>query len=289
MARLAVLAAGWLGLGALSLQVEAPLGKVAVWLIAGFFVNGVIQLDHEAWHGNLFKRRRHNAAFGHLVSLLAGIAYEPLRHDHLAHHRYNRTERDPDAYNAGRRSLSTTLLYYGVVLFGLPLSVLYFNFIYPWQHFDRRALRRHAFTLLGFCLFYPALFWLLWRLGALRTAAHLWLFPVLLASPWNGLKSIADHHANDWRGNRFRTATTARSNWVVTVLWSGLNYHLDHHLFPRVPGYNLPALHRRIRPVLLARGAPVFDSYLGVMIGALRAGPLIIDRDVELTRLRRAV
>ncbi|MEJ7730862.1 MAG: fatty acid desaturase [Polyangiaceae bacterium] len=285
-ARLAVLLAGWVGLGVASLHTGSWPLRVLCWLAAGFFVNGVIQLAHESWHDNLFRRRWQNALFGWCVGLLAGLAHEPLRHDHLAHHRYNRTERDPDAYNAGR-SPASVVLYYAVVVFGLPLSILYFNLVYPWQHFPRAALRRHACVLVAMGIFYAALFVVLRRSGLLGAAAHLWLLPVLFASPWNGLKSIADHHANDWRGSRFRGATTARSNAVWTWLWSGLNYHLDHHLFPRVPGYNLPALHRRIRPVLLERGAPIYDGYLAVMVAALRAGPMDIEGKVELTDLRR--
>ena len=66
-----------------------------------------------------------------------------------------------------------------------------------------------------------------------------------------------------------------------------LRHHLDHHLFPRVPGYNLARLHARLRPVLLAHGACVFDSYLQVMWRALLAGPSLVDEDVRLVTLER--
>ncbi|MDY7224926.1 fatty acid desaturase family protein [Hyalangium rubrum] len=277
----------WL-LAALALvQVESLWAKVPLWLLAGGAVMGLIQLDHDAWHENLFPKSWQNRLFGNLLSLLVGIAYEPMRHDHLAHHRWNRTEKDPDAYNAGRRSLGLSALYYATVLFGIPLSLVYFNVLYPVQHFDRARLRRHVCVLLGYAVFYTGLFWLLADHGLVRVAVECWLVPVLFASPLNGLKSISDHHANVWRGGRFHTATTVRSTRLVTFLWNGLNHHLDHHLFPRVPGYNLARLHARLRPVLLAQGAPVFDSYLQVMWSALRAGPSLVDEDVRLVTLER--
>jgi fatty acid desaturase len=277
----------WIAAAVAIASTESLWVKVPLWMLAGGAVMGLIQLDHDAWHDNLFPRAWQNRLFGNALSLLVGIAYEPMRHDHLAHHRWNRTGKDPDAYNAGRRSLGLSALYYATVVAGIPLSLIYFNVLYPLQHFDRAALRRHGLVLLGYGVFYVGLFWFLAEHGLVRVAVECWLLPVLFASPLNGLKSIADHHANVWRGDRFHTATTVRSTRIVTFLWNGLNHHLDHHLFPRVPGYNLARLHTRIRPVLLAQGAPVFDSYLHVMWRALLAGPSVVDEDVRLVTLER--
>ena len=261
--------------------------KLPLWMLAGWAVMGLIQLDHDSWHDTLFPKPWQNRLFGNGLSLLVGIAYEPMRHDHLAHHRWNRTDKDPDAYNAGRRSLGLCALYYATVLLGIPLSLVYFNVLYPLQHFEPARLRRHALALMGLGALYALLFWLLARHGLVRGAVECWLLPLLFASPLNGLKSIADHHANTWRGDRFHTATTVRGTPLITFLWNGLNHHLDHHLYPRVPGYNLARLHARLRPELLARGAPVFDSYLEVMWRALLAGPTVVDEDVRLVTLER--
>ena len=279
----------WLGAGLGLAVTDAWYFTLPLLAVAASGVMGLIQLDHEAWHGNLFNNRRGTRVFGEALSLLVGIAFEPLRHDHLAHHKYNRTARDPDAYNAGRRSFGLTLLFYAVVVLGLPLSVIYFNILYPLQHFNDAELRRHARVLAGYAFFYTLLFSALVHEGALGLAVEVWLLPILLASPLNGLKSIADHFNNVWNGDRFHTATTARGGRLVTFLWNGLNYHLDHHLYPRVPGYNLPALHVHLRPTLLAKGAPVYDSYLKVMLGALRAGPVIVDEHVPIVGVQRRV
>lgn len=284
--KLALLVAAWVGLGWAVLAVSWW-ARIPLWLAMGFAINGLVQLAHETWHNNLFGRRWLDTAAGSALGLLVGIAHGPLKHDHLAHHLYNRTERDPDAYNAGRRSVGLSALFYAVVVFGLPLSVIYFNVLYPIQHFERRALRRHWLVLVAYALGYALLWWGLSRAGLVREAVLVWIVPVLFTSPFNGLKSIADHYANDWRGTRFRTATTVRTNRVVTYLWNGLNYHLDHHLFPRVPGYNLPALHQHLRARLEAEHAPVYDGYARVMWRALAAGPLVVDEEVTLVTLQR--
>lgn len=284
--KLGVLIGAWVGLGGAVLAAPAWLW-LPLWLLMGFVINGLVQLAHETWHGNLLPRRWHNTVAGTLLGLVVGIAHGPLRHDHLAHHRYNRTERDPDAYNVGRRSFWPTALHYAIAALGLPLSVIYFNLLYPVQYYDRPALRRHALVLLGYVAVHVIVWWWLADAGLVRAALLVWVVPVLLTSPWNGLKSLADHYANDWRGTRYRTATTVRTHRLITYAWNGLNYHLDHHLFPRVPGYNLPALHARIRPALEARGAPLYDGYAKVMIAALLAGPMVVDEDVRVVTLER--
>lgn len=284
--KVALLVGAWAGLGWAVLAAPAW-AWLPLWLAMGFVINGLVQLAHETWHGNLLPRRWQNTLAGTLLGLVVGIAHGPLRHDHLAHHRYNRTERDPDAYNVGRRSFWPSVLHYAIVILGLPLSVIYFNVLYPVQHYERRALVRHGVVLLGYIAAHAMVWWLLVQAELVHAALWVWIVPLAFASPFNGLKSLADHHANDWRGTRYRTATTVRTHPLVTYAWNGLNHHLDHHLFPRVPGYNLPALHARIRPALVARGAPLFDGYARVMVAAVLAGPLVVDEDVRLVTLER--
>lgn len=284
LAKLLLLVVLWLGLALAARCCPSLLGRVALWLAAGFFVNGLVQLAHDSWHGNLLPWRPANDLLGHLLSMLCGVSFPAARHDHLLHHRHSRTARDPDAYNVGRRSLGLVVLFYAVVLFGLPLSIVFFNVIYPVLHFDRRDFAAHLRTLLAYGAVYALLFTWVTRAGQWGTVLELWFLPVLFASPFNGLKSIADHHHNQWNGPRHLIATTTRSNALIAFFWNGLSYHLDHHLYPRVPGYHLPALHRALRPALTAAGAPVFDSYLAVWAAALRRGPVVVGEDVATLR-----
>jgi fatty acid desaturase len=288
-AMIVLLAGGWAGLALAARVVEPAWARVPLWLAAGFFVNGLVQLGHDAWHGNLFARRWLNGAVGHVFSLLFGVSFSAARHAHLRHHWHNRTERDPDAYNAGA-GWRVKAQFYTVVVAGLALAPLHFNVLYPLVYYKRSQLPAHLVELAVYAAAYVAL-------GSLlpgELVVDLWLMPLLLANPWNGLKSIADHHANVWKGDRFHTATTVRTTRAWSFLWNGLNYHLDHHLYPRVPGYNLARVHARIAPELARRGAPVpelarrgapvFDGYLRVFWAALRAGPVYVDGNVFLRR-----
>lgn len=270
--------AAWFGLGFAATRIEPWWARLPLFVVAGFLINGLVQLGHDAWHHNLFPRAWQNDVFGHLFSLLFGVSFSAARHAHLRHHWYNRTERDPDAYNVGARGPLVWIQYYLVVFLGLPLAPLHFGLLYPIAFYEKRALARHAAELLAYALVYVALFrYVLAPAGIVRVTLEIWLIPLLFASPWNGLKSVSDHFANVWKGDRFHTATTVRTWAVWSFLWNGLNYHLDHHLFPRVPGYNLPRVHERIRHVLDERKSPVFDGYFRVFRDAFLAGPVYDD------------
>lgn len=247
--------------------------------LAGFMVNGLIQLGHEAWHYNLFEGARKNEWFGHFLSLLFPILYEPGRHAHLLHHRYNRTEKDPDAYNVGKRSFGLFLLYYSVIFLGVPLAIIQFNIVYPLQAFTAKQRRRHWKILAVYVGIYSVGFFFIHQFHLWKPVCQLWLLPVLFSSPWNGLKSVSDHYGNDWKGSSFRTATTVRSNRLVTYLWNGLNYHLDHHFYPQVPGYHLPELHKKLRPAMITQRALLFESYFYVWFRSLKEGPTVLDEN----------
>ena len=58
--------------------------------------------------------------------------------------------------------------------------------------------------------------------------------------------------------------TIIKSNpvWNLLFLWS--SFHMEHHYFPGVPFYNLPALHKELRPILEAHPMRV-RTYSGLL------------------------
>lgn len=272
-----ILFAAWAALGAAAHVTDVLALRLVCWFVLAWTLNGLVQMGHDAWHYNLLPRPWQNALYGHVLGLPFGVSFVAARHAHLRHHWYNRTERDPDAYNVGAGA-SVWIQYYVVVVAGLALAPLHFNFLYPAAFFKRRAeWVSHAVVVVAYGTAYTAIVWAVAELDLWGWARDVWLVPLLLASPINGLKSVADHYGNVWKGDRFHTATTVRTNRFVRTLFHGLNHHLDHHLFPRVPGPNLPTLHARIRAALERKEAPLFDGYLHVFWRCLRDGPTYVD------------
>lgn len=285
LAKTALLLGGWLALALAARALDPWWQRLPIWIVLGLVVNGLVQLGHDAWHQNLFRTPWQNELYGHVFGVLFGVSYTAARHAHLRHHWYNRTERDPDAYNVGSGVLPW-VQFYLVVFLGLPLAPLHFDLLYPILSFKRADWPRHLAIVAVYAAIYSTVAIVARAHGFGGLVIDLWIVPILCASPWNGLKSIADHYANTWRGDRFHTATTVRTHPILAFLWHGLNHHLDHHLFPRVPGHNLARLHARLRPELERRGAPVFDGYLRVFWRAFRAGPTYVEGEAPFLRGR---
>lgn len=289
LCKIAVLFAAWFGLASVANGADAWPMRLAAWAAVGFFVNGLILLWHDAWHRTLFSNETANDLAGHALSWLFFTSFSASRHAHIQHHRFNRTAEDPDAYNAGKKSAQLYSQYYFVIFFGWLFTPLHFNLEYPAKFYGPKALLKHAGEMLVYGFLYTATYIALRKANLLDTAFWFWVVPVAAASPWMGLKSVSDHYRNTWRGDRFHTATTVRSNALVTYAWNGLNYHLEHHLYPGLPGYRLPAVHKHLRKDLEAVGSPIFARYANVFAGTLRDGPLLTDEDTLFTRKGRFV
>jgi fatty acid desaturase len=51
-----------------------------------------------------------------------------------------------------------------------------------------------------------------------------------------------------------------------------LNYHIEHHLFPGVPWYNLPKVHALLLEDYKAAGSSIYGSYTHFLFDAFRTG-----------------
>ena len=269
----------WVLFGFVIVHTNSLLLKIILCLALGYFINGLVQLIHESWHNNLFHKPWQNRLAGHCLSFLFFTLYNPPRHGHMLHHRHNRTDKDPDAYNTGKKSWDLLLIYYGVFLLGVPLAIIHFNLLYPLQFYKRKQLRKHWMQLGLLIGLQVALWSFVVKADLFSYAWQLWLMPLLCTSVWNGMKSVADHFENDWQGSPLRTATTVLSDRCTTYFWNGLNYHLEHHLFPGVPGYNLPKLHPHLRELFEKSNAPIFPTYKQVWLKALIRSPELINRE----------
>ena len=65
-------------------------------------------------------------------------------------------------------------------------------------------------------------------------------------------RDVLDHRLN---------TRTVYMNPIFRFLYSNMNYHLEHHLFPDVPYYSLPALHVELRPYLPEPSPSCLNAY----------------------------
>lgn len=244
------------------------LGEVAVWagVLSGQLALGWAMLAatilaymaftvmHEASHGNIDGGHQ-GAAFledvlGWISGTILSAPYPVFRILHLRHHAHtNDADHDPDHWVVGGSPLSVVLRCFTIV------PHYYVDYFLGESGRSEAGRRARGATVLGFALMVVG-FGALIAAGLGREALLLWLVPAWVAS---GLLAFAfdwlPHHPHALQ-ERFRdTRVLLLPGATVTLL--SQNYHLIHHLHPRVPFYRYGACFREIRPLLEAEGAPI--------------------------------
>lgn len=258
---------------ALAWRSESGVTDWVAYAAAGYLWMSIVTFMHEATHNILFEARWKNWAFGIVTMIPLMVSYIAFKEDHLEHHRYNRSPKDPDAFTMGQRGVLDFVAFYAYVLFGALLTFLHFNLIYPIKYFTARQWLVH----LGEAVLKIACVWALvaWakQHGMLAAVLEIWLVPVFIFSLLNSMRFIAEHYETPWDQGKLAGTRTVISNRVNSFFWNNINWHIGHHLYPRVPAYNLVKLHALIEPDIAAAGAIVDKSYSKVFLHALLRGP----------------
>jgi fatty acid desaturase len=110
--------------------------------------------------------------------------------------------------------------------------------------------------------------WLLWY----------WILPIPVAMFLSNIRGLSEHLCTS-TDHVLEKTRTIRSNGLVSFLMLNLNYHLEHHLFPGVPWYNLRKVHKELQPVYAAGRPFVERSYIRYALKALFRGPFHEIRD----------
>ena len=256
---------------AAALYLWYPLAVLPAIVVIGSQQHAMFVLAHEAAHYRLFGNRTLNEFVGRLLGSVAGISMCSYRVVHRLHHNdlYGRT--DPDialhgGYPRGRRYLLRKLagdlaglnawktFHY---FFGNPaLNAATGAAQRPLDDTSpalRRAARRDRWGVVAFQAGAPLACFALGGAQALAAYAVLWVLPlVTVVQVILRVRAILEHGAVV---DTSSPLTAARTNLPGPLLrWllfpHHVNYHIEHHLFPAVPHYNLPRLHRE----LAARG-----------------------------------
>ncbi|MGI8695631.1 MAG: fatty acid desaturase family protein, partial [Mycobacteriales bacterium] len=244
---------------------------VAVFLAVMF--TQVAFLGHDAGHRQIFATRRANRVLGLLVgNLLIGLSYGWWVDKHNRHHAHpNQEGRDPDigdgaiaftAAQAGaRRSpLSRFLARHQAATFfplllleGLNLHVASVRDLVARS--ERRGTKRVEAVLLGVhaVVYLGALAWVLSPLQALAfVAVQQGFFGVYMGCSFapnhKGMPILAHDDARDYLRRQVLTARNVRGGRLVDFALGGLNYQIEHHLFPSLPRPSL----RRAQPLIRA-------------------------------------
>ncbi len=258
----------WVAWESESIYVDWP-----AYLALGYLWMSVVTFMHDATHDSLFPRRWQNQVFGTLAMLPLMVSFIAFKEDHLKHHRFNRSPMDPDAFTMGRRGVADFAVFYLYFFIGGLLTALHFTLIYPVKAFGPKQWAIHLFeNALKIACYVTLVMWARTH-DLLGEVLAVWLFPLLFFSLFNSFRFIAEHYQTPWnRGNLMGTRTIT-SNRLHSYFWNNINWHIGHHVYPKVPWYNLVELHGRLEPEIEALGAVVDRSYTSVCWNAFVKGP----------------
>ncbi|MFI0040354.1 fatty acid desaturase family protein [Streptomyces mutabilis] len=212
---------------------------------------------HDLAHRQVFTRRRPSETGGLLVAnLLLGMSYGWWMNKHTRHHANpNHEEKDPDVspdilvWSRGQASRAkglprfigrhqAALFFPLLTLEGLNLSFNSFKALRSPSM--KRPVLEGTLLVAHFVLYFGGLFTVLSPGKALAfIAVHQGLFGIYLGSVFapnhKGMPMIEEGTRLDFLRRQVLTSRNVRGGFLVDAFMGGLNYQIEHHLFPSMP------------------------------------------------------
>jgi fatty acid desaturase len=234
-------------------------------------IHSLAILMHEGIHGNLFRNRTLDRWASVILGAPAFFSGTAYRVPHILHHRYNRTEKDPDEFtNLTKNRSLLSIVFYAWGVIGMPTYLVHvpLNALRCGTPRERRDVLLE-YGLLG--ILYSGVVLVAIRWHALPALLHCWIIPAGIAAIFGNVRGWAEHMMTE-KGHPLTQTRTVKSTQLVSLLMCNLNYHLEHHLFPAMPWYNLPTLHRLLEDEYRKAGSFVYESYLKFLLDAVLVG-----------------
>jgi len=192
-----------------------------------FLQTGLFILGHDAMHRSLVPDRRGlNDGLGRLALLLyAGLPYGSCRRNHLHHHRFPGSWRDPDSRQAsGDGALRWYVRFMGNYLSFNQLVLL----LVSWIAVTGILIGLEPGRAMNMILF--------WVLPLVLSSVQLFLFGTYLPHRSDGSTP----------GDGPAVRSLGYSNALSLLTCYHFGYHWEHHAYPTVPWFGLPELRRLV-------------------------------------------
>jgi fatty acid desaturase len=244
--------------------------QMAVAAVLAVVLTQFAFLGHDAAHRQIFRSGRWNDWASLVVAnLLGGLSYGWWQHKHSRHHaRPNTRGGDPDMINgllvwetetltetkSGVRAWLTARQGYWffplLLLEGINLHVSGIKTI-----FGRAAVKRRTVEIVFVTIrlggYLVAVFWVLpVGMAFAFLGVQLGLFGVLMGASFapnhKGMPTVAPDVKIDFLRRQVLMSRNITGGRWVDVAMGGLNFQIEHHLFPSMPRPSL----RRVRPIV---------------------------------------
>ena|SRR3989338_7023914 len=260
--------------------IESALMQIANAVFLAFVFVQFGMLMHDAEHLEIFKSKRNNRLAGLFFgNLLIGVSGQTWKEKHNRHHSSpNDTEHDPDVNVAFiAYSEEQALQKKGILRFIVKYQAhLWFILTMPMAVFMRagnfitiaRNLlnRKSEFLMLAIhhVLYFSIIFSALGLQGIWFIAVHQMLMGLYMgtvfATNHKGMPMLSGEMRTDFLLNQVLTTRNVAPSVPVTIWTGGLNYQIEHHLFPTMPRNNFGKAQKIIRKFCEEKGIKYYET-----------------------------
>jgi fatty acid desaturase len=269
--------------------------QLIVAAVLGFLFTQVAFIGHDAGHQQIARSRRANDQLGLVIAdLFVGLSYGWWIGEHNRHHaRPNQEGYDPDigegvlAFTTDQAAarngpVSRFIARHQAWLFFPLLTLEGINLHVQAIGWLRRSqvsrYRRTEYVLLGLhaIAYFGALLVVLSPLKVLAfVAIHQAVWGIYMGCSFapnhKGMPTVGSDSDLDFLRRQVLTTRNVRGNPVTDFLLGGLNYQVEHHLFPNMPRANLRAAQPIVRAYCSDLGVTYSETTLiGSYVCALR-------------------
>lgn len=251
-------------------------------IIIGARIHALTILMHDATHFRFLKIRKWNDWISNvLIMYPIFTSIERYRANHLKHHQHLNTDHDPDwvakltkrefHFPKTKTRFLFTLCSYLVLYQGI-LDALWFVKRYGNKGEESGKSSENKSVKIGF---YIILVLILTIFGLWKYYLLFWIIPYLTSFfMFQYIRSVAEHYGelayeDDLSSSRTVKPTMFEKFFVAPHY---VGYHIEHHLFPGVPFYNLPKLHKLLMNLEIYRAnAHITSGYMSGLFDELGA------------------
>ena len=250
----------------------------ALLLYGNIFYCKIISIQHETNHETYFKTRALNKFFYHITSLLGGFEAVRWKWSHFHHHTYTIFTHE-EVYDYENNSPKPTEPIRFLLNF-LPLGPI-IN-IQKIRHFTHFEIIKHSFgiitpvvnitvpekeikKIINSSRLYVG-FWLIIILSSILFKTWLPII-MLILPPFYGntilmICGMTQHAglADNVKDHRKSTRTVIM-NPFFSFLYSNMEYHIEHHIFPKIPCHNLKAFHQVVKDQMPTPRKGIINAY----------------------------
>ncbi|MCH7402583.1 fatty acid desaturase family protein [Belliella kenyensis] len=271
----------------------------AIALIGAVFLGGLaatigFNVMHDGAHGSFSRKKWVNELAGHSINFLGANVFMWKTKHNVVHHSFTNVDEIDDDMNARPfLRLCPNQKFYGIhkyqhwyFLMVYSLLYLYWVFVTDYKKYitgkvgiipiQKMNIYDHL-SFWGFKLIHLGLFivlpiltvgWLYWLVGFLVYGIATGIFLSVVFQLAHSVEEtsfplpdvVSNQLEDDWAIHQLKTTSNfATHNKVLSWLVGGLNFQVEHHLFPNISHVHYPAISKIIKETCLEYGIPYLE------------------------------